>query len=127
MSHTTTVTDASGNEFEVPTGADGENPVTPDNPPAKAIAGAPDTSTTAYQDSASPDAETIQEKQELHAKIAEENTGTTDAGQSGGAEEPAKNASTDDWRTYAVSQGASEDEVKDASRDDLIEKYGSKD
>lgn len=35
-----TVTDATGEEYEVPAGADGEHPVSPDNPPAKALLGA---------------------------------------------------------------------------------------
>lgn len=39
-------------------------------------------------------------------------------------EAPAKNASVEDWRTYAVSQGANESDVAEATRADLIAKYG---
>lgn len=41
-------------------------------------------------------------------------------------EEPAGNASADDWRAYALSQGASPEEVADLSRNDLRDTYGSK-
>jgi hypothetical protein len=34
---TVTVADREGNEFETPLGADGKNPVSPNNPPAKAV------------------------------------------------------------------------------------------
>lgn len=36
---TVTVADRVGNEFQTPVGADGQNPVSPNNPPAKAISG----------------------------------------------------------------------------------------
>lgn len=35
---TVTVEDLNGTEFEVPVGLDGENPVSPNNPPLKAVA-----------------------------------------------------------------------------------------
>lgn len=40
-------------------------------------------------------------------------------------EQPAGNASADDWRAYALTQGATEDEVAALSRNELREKYGS--
>lgn len=40
-------------------------------------------------------------------------------------EEPAGNASKDEWREFALAQGASEDEVADLSRNDLRDRFGS--
>jgi hypothetical protein len=50
-----------------------------------------------------------------------------DTGSAGPAdleEQPAGNASRDDWRAYALTQGATEDEVEDLSRNDLRDLYG---
>lgn len=40
-------------------------------------------------------------------------------------QEPAGNASTDEWRSYALSLGATEDDIADLTRNDLRDKYGS--
>jgi hypothetical protein len=40
-------------------------------------------------------------------------------------DQPAGNASTEDWRAYALTQGATEDEVADLSRKELRDKYGT--
>lgn len=40
-------------------------------------------------------------------------------------EQPAGNATVEEWRTYALSKGASESEVTDLGRNDLRDKYGT--
>ena len=50
--------------------------------------------------------------------------GGSGEGGADGVESPAKNASLEDWRSYAVSQGANESDVAEATRADLIAKYG---
>ncbi|HET6915734.1 MAG TPA: hypothetical protein VFH56_06545 [Acidimicrobiales bacterium] len=40
-------------------------------------------------------------------------------------DEPAGNASTEEWRAYALSRGASEEEVDGLGRDDLRDKYAA--
>lgn len=39
-------------------------------------------------------------------------------------EQPAGNASAEEWRAYALTQGATEDEVADLSRNELRDLYG---
>lgn len=39
--------------------------------------------------------------------------------------EPARNASTEDWRTYAIAKGAQAEDVADLKRDDLVDLYGT--
>lgn len=60
---TVTMTDAFGNEFEVPVGADGVSPVTPNNPPLKAM---PEAEREDYEASDEDDpAEVAQEAAEM--------------------------------------------------------------
>ena len=40
-------------------------------------------------------------------------------------EQPAGNASAEEWRAYALTQGATEDEVADLSRNALRKQYGT--
>lgn len=42
-------------------------------------------------------------------------------------EQPAGNASAEEWRSYALTQGATEDEVADLSRNELRKQFGSED
>jgi hypothetical protein len=51
-------------------------------------------------------------------------TETGSAGPADLEEQPARNASTEDWRGYALTQGATEDEVADLCRNELRDKYG---
>jgi len=53
-------------------------------------------------------------------------TDTSSATDADLVEQPAGNASKDEWRAYALTQGATEDEVADLSRNDLRDAYGSK-
>lgn len=41
------------------------------------------------------------------------------------SDEPAGNASTEEWRAYALKHGASEEEVADKGRDELRDKYAA--
>lgn len=62
-----------------------------------------------------------------------EGTTVPDAGDTASAtdadlvEQPAGNASREDWHAYALTQGATEDEVADLSRNELRDKFGSED
>jgi hypothetical protein len=38
---------------------------------------------------------------------------------------PAKNASTEEWRSYAITQGMADDEAASMSRDDLVAHYST--
>lgn len=46
-------------------------------------------------------------------------------GPAGQVEEPARNASTDEWRAYALAAGASEADIDGLKRDELVDKYGT--
>lgn len=48
---------------------------------------------------------------------------TASAGPADLVEQPAGNASLDDWRAYALTQGATEDDLEGLSRNDLRDKY----
>lgn len=97
---TVTREDAYGNKIEVPVGADGKNPVSPENPPVKA------------QDFMSEDA---------YARPEEE--APTPASEEDSA--PAKSAPKSDWVAYAVTKGADATEAEDATKEDLISAYGN--
>lgn len=99
--NTVTVTDKYGNEVEVEVGIDGKNPVSPNNPPAKAIHYINE---DAYDRSDAP------------APEAEEETEDDGA--------PAKSALKEEWVEYAVSQGADREEAESSTKDDLIATYG---
>lgn len=98
--NTTTVTDQFGNELEVEVGLDGKNPVSPNNPPAKAAQYINEDAYDRSEDS------------------------TSEAEEAEGDGVPNKSASKGDWVDYAVSQGADEDEAEAATKDDLIATYG---
>lgn len=134
---TVTRTDAEGNEIEVEVGADGENPVSPNNPPLKATGYI---SEDAYKASLGESVvgEAIANEQEPvgdeEATLEAEGVEKQDAGQGlnpsaeDGEEEedeaPAKSASKADWVDYAVSQGADREEAESSTRDDLAKTYG---
>lgn len=50
-------------------------------------------------------------------------TDTSSATEADLIEQPAGNASAEEWRAYALTQGATEDEVADLSRNDLRDLY----
>lgn len=71
------------------------------------------------------DAYTAQSKKEVAAGISVPSAAeTSSAGPADLEEQPAGNASADDWRAYALTQGATEDEVADLSRNELRDQYG---
>lgn len=114
---TVTRVDAFGNEIEVPVGADGENPVSPNNPPAKALP-------EGYRDM-TPDEAAEARQEETQATQGED----TSAASSGGGEEPSAGGKPADsdakqaWVDYAVSQGMSADEANSHTKAELIETY----
>ncbi len=91
-------------EAEEEAGVDGENPVTPQNPPAKAVGYM---SEDAYGGTpAESDEDEAEEEAEEEDKA------------------PAKSALKEEWVDYAVSKGADRDEAEDQTKEDLIAAYG---
>lgn len=129
---TVTRTDARGNEVEVPVGADGENPVSPNNPPLKATGFmSEDAYLSTLGDSVV--AENVRDEKE---PVGDEpttigNTGDgepetvsdEDTDSEEESEAPGGNASKAEWVEYAVSRGADREEAESKTRDELRDKY----
>lgn len=119
---TVTREDAYGNEVEVEVGADGENPVSPNNPPAKAVMFmSEDAYASTKEEEVVPEAEEEPEEdveEEPEEEAEEEDDESV-------AEAPKKSASKAEWVDYAVSQGADRAQAEDSTRDDLIAAYGN--
>lgn len=150
--NTVTVTDSTGHEFEAELGADGVNPVSVNNPPAKAIA--------------EKDVEVVKEEtakaEERLASLGDGSDGpgnehnaefgtatpadlrdstrpdttrtaATDEAPADGAtdaaatdEAPGKNASKADWVDYAVNvKDADREYAESKTRDELAEEFGA--
>jgi hypothetical protein len=65
---------------------------------------------------------------DLDAAIAQ-SAGAGDAangsGSSSASDEPARNASRDEWAAFAATRGATEEELAELKRDELVEKFGT--
>lgn len=82
-----------------------------------------DTQAHAAQKQAVAEAESFEapalpEEEEQRAVLRPSNNGRE-------VEQPAKNASRQDWVDYAISTGVNEQELDGKSRDDLVKDYGS--
>lgn len=111
---TVTVQDVEGNDMEVEVGVDGVNPVSPNNPPAKAEGA----QAVLEQQQGIPD----DERNDSTVPV----TGDGEGGAGGdGSEEPAGNASRDAWVAYAKSKGATDEDLEGMGRDDIRDTYES--
>jgi len=140
MVDTVTVADRDGNEFEVEVGIDGENPVSPDNPPAKATLLPPSGGLSFEKhDSNSPSADEAKERYQVQVENV---TGGTEGGDVDPDEvdedgdvpketpdedgKPGGNASRDDWVAYAKSDAGgnkTDEELEGKSRDEIRDSY----
>lgn len=143
---TVTVKDAFGNDVEVPVGADGENPVSPNNPPTKALPEADregeftapeDTNEVAKEaaeaqshtdydptdavESLPPTSEAPEGAQD--AKAETEGDDANQQTEESTETKPKESDSKQAWVDYAVSQGMDADEANAYTKNDLIEHY----
>lgn len=94
-------------------GIDGENPVTPNNPPAKAVSEADRESFTG--------GEPISEFEPHQYPTASDSADGTNEPQ----EAPSSSDSKAAWVDYAVAKGATREEAEKSTKDDLQKAYGS--
>lgn len=148
--NTVTVTDSTGHEFEAELGADGVNPVSVNNPPAKAIsekdvevvkdetAKAEDRLASVGEGSDGPGNEHNAEfgtatPADLRDSTRPDTTRTAaaeapadEAPADAADEAPAKNASKADWVDYAVNvKDADREYAESKTRDELAEEFGA--
>lgn len=110
MVDTVTVADRDGNEFEAEAGVDPTRPVSPDNPPAKAIVAAPQGPVFERHDSNSPSAEESK-------KLAEAAEKAIDEGRVGELRPSETREGVDDDTTTGPDNGATTTQSKTKSDD----------